>query len=79
MSIGSDIWTADVEIREIEVVGQRWPLLQIERFERNMIGERRYVGSEILTPDENGQYGRDSGTDSGSADPGDLEIRARGY
>lgn len=72
-----EMWTPDVEVREVRVDGQRWPLLQIERFERNRIGERRYVGSEILTPDENGRYGPDSGSDNGSDRPDGGADRAQ--
>jgi hypothetical protein len=53
-----EIWSADVEVTPIEVVGREWPDIILTLFQRNRLGERRYVGTQSLHPGPDGKYCR---------------------
>jgi hypothetical protein len=44
-----DLWKPEFEVTYREVVGQDWPLVFVEKWERNAIGERRFVGSSSFS------------------------------
>lgn len=39
------LWFPDYDVHTVEVMGQEWPDLIVEKWERNSIGERRFVES----------------------------------
>ena len=46
-----DLWVAEFESEMVQLVGREWPTLVIvTMWERNDIGERRYVGTRTYVP-----------------------------
>lgn len=43
------VWIPEYETTTEEVMGQEWPLVVVQKWERNGIGERRYVGTRIYS------------------------------
>lgn len=47
-----DLWLPDWRTELIEVYGQEWPDVLVEKWERNELGELRYITSVIyIAPD----------------------------
>lgn len=44
-------WVPDYETELVEVHGQEWPRVLVQKYERNGRGERRYVGSRFYDAD----------------------------
>jgi len=42
---GQDVWLVDFNSTIVEVIGQDWPEVYVEKWERNGIGERRFLGA----------------------------------
>lgn len=40
-----DLWQTEFEVQTMETVGGDWPGVIVEKWERNWIGERRYVAT----------------------------------
>ena len=45
-----DVWLPEFHQTMVEVMGQEWPDLIIEKWERNGIGETRFVESRFYGP-----------------------------
>jgi hypothetical protein len=41
------LWLQEFEVDYEEVLGQGWPLVIVTKWERNLLGERRFVGTRI--------------------------------
>jgi hypothetical protein len=41
------LWLQEFEVDYEEVIGQDWPLVIVTKWESNLIGERRFVGTRI--------------------------------
>ena len=48
------IWRHEVVIEEVEELGVKWPLLVVSLFERNEIGERRYIETKTVDLNKEG-------------------------
>jgi hypothetical protein len=40
---GRSYWLPDPDVRHVDIIGKRWPIVIVDMFERNDLGERRYV------------------------------------
>lgn len=65
-----NLWEPDIEILQERIMGQRWPFLVVQLFEKNMIGERRWVGTRTFTIDDNGDDNTNTGGANGDRDEG---------
>ena len=50
MNTERDVWMPEYETTVIEYLGDKWPDILVEKWERNGIGERRLVTSLIYRP-----------------------------
>jgi len=45
----TSVWMVDFEVTSIEMHGHEWPDVLVQKWERNEIGERRFVESRIYS------------------------------
>lgn len=48
--IRRSIWYPDFAVHVEQVIGQLWPLVVVEHWERNELGERRFIDARIYSP-----------------------------
>jgi hypothetical protein len=53
--IRHDFWRPDADVRHVEIVGKKWPIVIVDLFEVNQIGERRYVATRSYDFNERDQ------------------------
>lgn len=38
-----DLWIPEYHVQKIETIGADWPMVLVEKWEKNAIGERRFI------------------------------------